>query len=120
MTDRNTIIRVLLLIYVAGSVAVALPLILDLAGDLSGTTSGKVLAAAILALAFGAALAIRDPWQNRVVIPILIMFTALSTLAILYRIAFEHHPSDPAWFVLPFAVAAPVLFAVFYPRAPDE
>ena len=119
MTDRNAILRMLLVIYVIGSVLTALPLVLDLAGDLSGTTSGKVLAAAIISLGLGAALAIRDPWRDRVVIQMLIAFTSLSTLAILYRLAFEHHTRDLAWFVLPFAAAAPILFGVFYPRAPD-
>ena len=112
--------RVLLVVYVVGTVAVALPLILNLAGDLSNSTSGKVLAAALIALGAGAALAIRDPWADRRVIQVLIVFTGLATLAILYRLAFEHHSPDLAWFVLPFSVAAPVLFAVFYPRPPED
>ena len=118
MRDGNTMARVLLVIYVVGTVAVALPLVLNLAGELSDSTSGKVLAAALTALGAGAALAIRDPWADRRTIQVLIVFTGLATLAILYRLAFEHHPSDPAWYVLPFSVAAPVLFAVFYPRPP--
>jgi hypothetical protein len=61
MADRNIMARVLLVIYVLGTVAVALPLVLNLAGDLSNTTSGKVLAAALIALGAGAALAVRDP-----------------------------------------------------------
>jgi hypothetical protein len=112
--------RVLLGIYVAGTVAVAVPLVLNLAGELSDSTSGKVLASALVALGAGAALAIRDPWAGRRVIQVLIVFTGLATLAILYRIAFEHHPHDLAWYVLPFSVAAPVLFVVFYPRRPED
>jgi hypothetical protein len=112
--------RALLVIYVAGTGVIALPLVLNLAGDLSNTTSGKVLAAAVIALGAGAALAVRDPWANRRMIQVLIVFTGLATLAILYRLAFEHHSPDLAWFVLPFSVAAPVLFVVFYPRPPGE
>jgi hypothetical protein len=119
MAGRNMVARVLLAVYVLGTVVVVLPLVLDLAGDLSNTTSGKVLAAALIALGTGAGLALRDPWADRRVIQVLIVFTCLATVAILYRLAFEHHPRDLAWFVLPFAAAAPVLFAVFYPRPPE-
>ena len=132
MTDRpqeaasggTTVERVVLLLYALGSVAVAVPLVLDLtgAGELAGTTSGKILAAAVFSLGFGAAMAARDPWQNRLMIQVLIAFTALAAIAILSRLLFhnEHYRIDPAWVVLPFAVAAPVLLGVFYPRAPQE
>ena len=116
-------LRVVLVLYAVGSVAVAVPLVLDLtgAGELAGTTSGKILAAAIIALAIGAALAVRDPWRDRAVIKVLIAFTVLAALAILSRLLFHNEPYkvDPAWLVLPFAIAAPVLLAVFYPKGPD-
>jgi len=117
---RNRIAQLLLVLYAAGSVVVAMPLLFAFgnAGDLADTTSGKVLAAALLAMAFGALLAARDPWENRVLIPVLIVFTAMSALAIVYRLAFEEHVNDPAWMVLPFAIAAPALLTLFYPRAP--
>ena len=120
MPVRNRIAQMLLVLYAVGSVAVALPLLFAFAnaGDLADTTSGKILAAALLALAFGALAAARDPWQNRVMILVVIAFTSFAALAIAYRLAFEHHTSDPAWMVLPFAIAAPVLFALFYPRSP--
>jgi hypothetical protein len=118
------VLRVILVLYAVGSVAVAVPLVLDLtgAGELAGTTSGKILAAAILSLAFGAALAARDPWRDRTVVKVLIAFTALAALAILSRLLFhdESYAVDPAWMVLPFAIAAPVLLAVFYPRSPED
>jgi hypothetical protein len=120
MPARTTIIRTLLGLYALGSAAIALALLFALpgTGELSGTTSGKVLAAALVALGFGAVMAMRDPWRDRVIIQILIVFTALASLAILSRLLFHHEPYsvDPAWVVLPFAVAAPVLFAAFYPR----
>ena len=116
--------RVVLLLYALGSVAVAVPLVLDLtgAGELAGTTSGKILAAAVFSLGFGAAMAARDPWRNRVMIQVLIAFTALAALAILSRLLFHTEPYsvDPAWLVLPLAVVATVLLALFYPRAPGE
>jgi hypothetical protein len=120
MSHQNTVIRMLLAVYIAGSAAVAIPLVLNLAGDLSNSTSGKVLAAAVIALGLGAALAFRDPWANRTVILVLIVFTSLATLAIVYRLLFEpQHEPDPARYLLPIALAAPILLAVFYPRAPD-
>ncbi len=124
MSSNNTVSRVLLVLYALGSLAVVVPLLLDLpgAGELAGTTSGKILAAAIFSLGFGAAMAARDPWRHRLMIQVLIAFTALATLAIITRVLFHHEPYavDPAWIVLPFAAAAPVLLAVFYPRAPRE
>jgi hypothetical protein len=121
MPDRTTMIRALLGIYVAGSVAVAIPLVLNLAGDLSNSTSGKVLAAAVIALGLGAAFTIRDPWANRIMILALIVFTSLATVGILYRLVFEpEHQPDPARYLLPIALAAPLLFAAFYPRPPRE
>ena len=124
MSTRNTVARVLLVLYALGSAAVVVPLLLDLprTGELAGTTSGKILAAAIFALGFGAAMAARDPWRNRLMIQVLIAFTALAALAILTRVLFHHegYRVDPAWIVLPFAAAAPVLLVVFYPRTPPE
>jgi hypothetical protein len=121
--DRIATTKVLLVLYAIGSVAVVIPLLLGLpgSGELGGTTSGKVLCAALLALGIGAALAARDPWKNRIMIQVLMAFTAFAALAIATRILFHDEPYsiDPAWFVLPFAVAAPVLFAVFYPRGPE-
>jgi 4-amino-4-deoxy-L-arabinose transferase-like glycosyltransferase len=120
VSRRNRIAQTLLVLYAAGSVAVAIPLLFAFpgAGDLADTTSGKILAAALLAMALGALAAARDPWSNRVLILVVGAFTAMSALAIMYRLAFEEHSGDPAWLVLPFAIAAPLLFAVFYPRPP--
>ena len=124
MITRMSILRVLLGLYAAGSVAVVGLLLVDApgAGELAGTTSGKVLAAAILALGFGAAMAARDPWRNRTMIKVLIVFTALAALAVVTRLVLHDEPYDldPAWLVLPFAAALPVLFIVLFPRAGDE
>ena len=70
----------------------------------------------------GAVMAARDPWRHRTMIQVLIAFTALVALAILTRLLLHDEPYrvDPAWMVLPFAAAAPVLFAVFSPRAPQD
>ncbi|NLE21511.1 MAG: hypothetical protein GX624_01825 [Actinobacteria bacterium] len=122
MDRRNGVARVLLVVYAAASLAVAVPLLLGVpgTGELTGTTSGRILAAALLALAWGAAAAARDPWQNRVVIQVLIAFTALAAVAIAVRLLFHDEPYDvdPAWMLLPLAAAAPILLAAFYPRPP--
>jgi len=119
--DRTKVARILLIAYAIGSVAIAIPLAFALgnAGDLADTTSGKILAAALLAMGFGALAAARDPWRDRLMIMVLMVFTALSSLAIIYRLAFEGHAVFPTLILLPFAVAAPVLFALFYPRRPS-
>lgn len=118
MADRFTVIRILLVVYFLGSVAMALPLMFYVgdAGSLSGTTSGRVLAAALVAMGLGALGAARDPRRQRLMIQVLILFTALSAVAIVYRLATDRNPHDPAWIVLLFAAAAPVLLAIFYPR----
>ena len=118
--DRNKIAQILLVLYAVASVAVAIPLLFAFAGagNLAATTSGKILAAALLALALGAVAAARDPWQNRVMIIVVIAFTSFAALAIVYRLMFLEHQSDPAWMILPLAIAAPILFALFYPRPP--
>lgn len=119
MLTRNNVTRLLLAVYALGSVAIAIPLLMyGRAGDLAETTSGRVLAAALLALEAGALLAVRDPWGNRIVFKILIVFTSLATLAILYRVVAGLHENDPARLLLPPALAAPILLAVFYPRPP--
>jgi hypothetical protein len=114
----NRTIKALLVVYFVGSVGIALPLLFSLgrAGDLVQTTSGKILGAAVLSLGVGALMAARDPWRNRVLIQVLVLFTSLSALAIAYRLVVEHRPDDPARFLLVPAVAAPILFIVFYPR----
>lgn len=118
MVDREKTIRVLLVAYSVASIAIAIPLVFYVsdAGNLSGTTSGKVLAAALVAMGAGALGAARDPWRQRLMIQVLIVFTALAACAIIYRLAAEHHQHDPAWFVLAFAIAAPALLVYFYPR----
>jgi hypothetical protein len=118
VSQRNAITKLLLILYVLGSVAVILPLALDRAGDLSATTSGKILAAAIGALAVGAALALRDPWAHRAVVQVLIFFLSLAALGILYRLLFEGHPPLPTAVVLAVDLAGAVLFILFYPRPP--
>ena len=121
---RNTITRILLILYALGMLAVTYTQLFGGpgAGDMFWTTSGKILAAATFALGFGAAMASRDPWQNRLVIQILIVFMAGTTLAVVYRMLThgEVPPGEGTWIVIAAAAAAPVLFAVFYPRPPRE
>jgi peptidoglycan/LPS O-acetylase OafA/YrhL len=122
MLHRTSAAQILLVLYAVGSVVIAIPLLLAFghAGELAATTSGKILAAALLAMGFGALAAAREPWRNRLMIQVVMAFTTLSSLAIVYRLVFENHPHDPALLLLPLAVAVPVLLAIFYPRAPDE
>ncbi len=122
MPERNRVARILLIVYAVGSVAIAVPLLFTFghAGDLADTTSGKILAGALLAMGFGALVAARDPWRDRLMIQVVMAFTALSAMAIVYRLAFEDHPVFPTLILLPFAVAAPVLLALFYPRRPSD
>jgi hypothetical protein len=122
MRERNVVTRLLLVLYAVGTVVIAVPLAFALpgTGELASTTSGKVLAAALLALGLGALRASRDPWRDRLMVQVLIVFTGLSALAIAYRILFEGHALLPAGILLMLAVATPVVLVVFYPRPPAE
>ncbi|HQF52875.1 MAG TPA: hypothetical protein PLE63_08070 [Thermoleophilia bacterium] len=115
---KNGVCRILLAVYATSSVGIAAVLALGLpgTGDLSGTTSGHILSAAILALAFGAARAVRDPWESRVVVQVIIAFTAMATVMIAaHAVAHSHGGPDRAWVLVPLSLACPLLFAVFYP-----
>jgi hypothetical protein len=116
--ERNKVMRLLLVAYAVATVAIAIPLAFALrgTGDLASTTSGKVLAAALLALGLGALRASREPWRDRLMVQVLIVFTGLSALAITYRVVFEDHPFLPAGILLFLAVATTILLVVFYPR----
>jgi len=118
---RDAVTRLLLVAYAIGTVVIAIPLAFALgsAGDLADTTSGKVLAAALLAMGFGALRASREPWRDRLMVQVLIVFTGLSALAIAYRLVFEDHPLLPAGFLLVLAIASPILLVAFYPRPPE-
>ncbi|HET6495925.1 MAG TPA: hypothetical protein VFH61_11245 [Thermoleophilia bacterium] len=121
MPDRPGVTKLLLVLYGIGSVTLAIPLLTySSAGQLSETTSGRVLAAALIAMGLGALGAARNPWGNRLLIKVLIAFSSLSSLAIVYRLAAGKHEPDPAWLLIPFAVTAPLLLAVFYPRRPRD
>ncbi len=47
---------------------------------------------------------------------------APAAFAILWRLLFhnESYAVDPAWMVLPVAIAGPVLLAAFSPRPPED
>lgn len=119
MPDRYRINRILLVLYALGSVVILVPLLLTYqAGALGRTTSGRILAAALLALAVGALGATRDPWANRLLVKVLIVFTGLVSLAIAWRLVTHHSEHDVGWLFLPPALAACILLTVFFPRAP--
>ena len=121
---RNTVTRVLLVLFAIGSLGLAGVIafgagpISGRADYLAGTTSGKIVAGALLAMAYGAVRAARDPWRERLVVQMVMVFGALMSLAVAHRLWADRHPHDPAWLVLPVAIAVPVLLAVFYPRRP--
>jgi hypothetical protein len=126
MTSREKLLKITLLAFAFGSPVISAAVAVGRgdAGNLADTTSGKVLASALLALGYAAFTASRDPWRHRLIVRVLIVFTALATLSILYRLAFGpayHHAyaRDPAWYVLPFAMAPCVLFLLLYPRRLD-
>ncbi len=78
-------------------------------------TSGKVLAGALVALGVGAFIAALDPHRNRIMIVVATLFALTCAAAIIYRLHYEQHPTDPARLLLPFVLAYPVMAVAFFP-----
>ena len=118
--------RLLLLLYVVGSLVGAILLAGGHIGNvvihLAGTTSGKILGfASLTSLGYGALRAAQDPRRNGVLIQVLIAFTSLAALSLLYRLFIEGHSHDlVTWLLLIPALAVPVLFVLFYPASPGR
>ena len=127
MTDRVKITRLLLYVYALGSFIGAALLVRGRIGSvdaihLAGTTSGKILGlGSLLSLAFGAVRAAQDPRRGLLLIQVLIGFTSLAALALVYRLFVEAHSHDLiTWLLLIPAFAMPALFLAFYPGQAGE
>lgn len=127
MIDRIRATRLLILVYVLGSLVGVVLIASGRIGNieaihLAGTTSGKILGlASLLSLAYGAVRAAQDPCRNAVLIQVLIVFTSLAALALLYRLFGEGHAHDViTWLLLVPAIGVPVLFVIFYPAKPTS
>lgn len=121
--DRVRLLQAVLWIYVAGSLLGCVLLLVGRVGNvndvnIAATTTGKILGlGSLVSLAYGAARAALDPARNKVVVQVLILFTALAALAILYRLFVEGENHTLAtWTLLLLAVAGPVLMVALYPR----
>ncbi len=116
-----TVLRLIQLLFGAGCVAVALPLIFQLgwAAAVANATSVRVLGAAFLALALGAFSAARDPLGHLVILRMEILFTALTATFLTFRIVDNHASDGRAWVVLLSVVACLVLLLACYPRRGD-
>lgn len=117
MTKRKALRLVLYAFAGAGvSAAAALFLLLGPASTASNGTSVRVLGAALAALGLGAAIAARDPYRHRVLIVIEMVFMALASLALAYRIVFEDKTHDRAWLILPPMLVCLTLLGWLFPR----
>jgi len=120
--DRLRLLQVVLWVYVAGSVVGGLMMLAGRIGNvddvhLAATTTGKILGlGSLVALAYGAMRAALDPLRNKVVIQVLIIFTSLAALALIYRLFGEGHDHNiTTWLLLLPAIAGPALMALLYP-----
>ena len=106
----------------AACVAFALPLILQLgpAETVTNGTSVRVLGAALLSLAVAAFSAAKDPRRHRIVLRVEIVFTALTAVFLIVRLASDHVANDRAWLVLTPVVLCLVLLLVLYPRSEGD
>ena len=90
-------------------VAVAVPLIFELgpAASVTNGTSVRILGAALLALAFGAFSSAADPRHNRLVLRVEIVFGALTTGFLAYKLLTDGMQHNHALIVLPPVVVVP-------------
>ena len=84
-----------LYVYAAFGLAVSVPLML-LLGPAAGTTNAtsvRLFGAALFALAVGAVAVARDPARNKIVLVMEIVFTALASLVLTFKVLIHHsHP----------------------------
>jgi hypothetical protein len=101
------------LVYAAISVAVAVPLLFTL-GPVNAAQNGtslRILGAAVLALGVGALAVVRDPVGNRVILVVQLLFTTLSGLALVWKLASELSVRA-LWLLVPLVVFIGLLVAL--------
>lgn len=89
---KRRLLTLVLYAYAAVGLLVAAPLLLHLgpASDVVNGTSVRLLGAALAALALGALLVARDPVRNRSLFWVEVVFTALTTLVLLFKVVIHH------------------------------
>jgi hypothetical protein len=92
----------------------ALVLALGPVAEATNLTSVRILGAALLALGIGALALARDPVGNRVMLAVEIVFTTVSSLALLWKLVVDG-VSDRTVVLLPALVVCAVLLVVLSP-----
>ncbi len=92
----------------------ALVLALGPVADATNLTSERILGAALLALGVGALALARDPVGNRVMLAVEIVFSTLSSLALLWKLVVDG-ASDRTLVLLPALAACAVLLIFLSP-----
>jgi hypothetical protein len=121
-TNRLTALRGVQLVFGAGCVAVALPLIFRLgpAETVTNATSVRVLGAALLSFAVGAFSTVQDPFRHHMMFRVEIVFTALTAVFLIHRIVTDRIAHDPALALLPPVVICLALLLVLAPHSDAE
>lgn len=107
------------LVYAFLSVAAAVALIFSL-GPVSHATnqsSERILGAALLAMGLGALAVARDPAGNRVMLRVEIVFTAVSTLALVWKVVVDEDAGPSTWVLLAGLVVGAAVLAWLSPAA---
>jgi hypothetical protein len=97
--------------------AVALTFSLGPVSHAANQTTVRVVGAALFALGYGAAAAARDPAGNRIVLPIEIVFTALSAAEIVRKLVVDRGGQATTWLLLGALVAGLALLLRVAPAA---
>lgn len=118
----DRVLRLVQRVFGLACTAVAVPLIFEVgpAASVTNGTSVRILASGLLALAFGAFSAARDPRHNRLVLRIEIVFCALTTGFLAYKLLTDSLQHNHALIVLPPAILCLALLVALYPPPAPE
>jgi len=116
---KSNVLRGVQVLFGSGCVVIAVPLIFRLgpAETVTNATSVRILGGALMALAFGAFSAAKDPRRYLVILRVEIVFTALTAAFLTYRLLTDDIAQDRTWLVLPPVAACMLLLLLLYPRA---
>jgi hypothetical protein len=119
--DDGRALRVVQVVFAVACAASAVALIFQFGpvSNVENATSVRILGAALAALAVGAFSAAEEPWRHRSLLQVEIVFTALTSLFLAYRLLAHHVAAgDRAVYLLPPVAICCILLLVLYPWRP--
>ena len=119
--SRRRLLEFVELVYACLSVAAGVALLFSIGpvAHAANQTSEHILGAALLAFGIGAVAVARDPVRNRALLQVEIVFTALCTLSLVWRLLADG-PRERTWLLLAPLVVGTALLVWLYPASGPE